>query len=140
MKDHRNFFTWRSTTKKDNTWKTKEISISDSARHQSQDICPPFSQIVLKNFIKVSLIIKECLDEILIKLAIALKISKSSWNTVICYVYHHSSSSSTEISLVFHVLSFFVVDLQVKKFLWSFMNYPPLFFFICSFLLLKVLM
>jgi hypothetical protein len=27
MKDHRNFFTWRSTTEKDNTWKTKEISV-----------------------------------------------------------------------------------------------------------------
>jgi hypothetical protein len=27
MKDHRNFFTWRSTTKKDSTWKTKEISV-----------------------------------------------------------------------------------------------------------------
>ena len=54
---------------------------SDSARHRYQDICPPISQIVLKNVIKISLIIKECLEEILIKLAIILKISKSSWNT-----------------------------------------------------------
>jgi hypothetical protein len=44
----------------------------------SQDICPPISQIVLKNFIKISLIIKECAEGILIKLAIVLKISKSS--------------------------------------------------------------
>jgi hypothetical protein len=51
---------------------------SDSARHRSQDICPSIFQIVLKNFIKISLIIKECPEEILIKLAIALKISKSS--------------------------------------------------------------
>jgi hypothetical protein len=41
-----------------------------SARHLSQDICPPISQIVLKNFIKISLIIKECPEEIFIKLAI----------------------------------------------------------------------
>jgi hypothetical protein len=34
------------------------------------------SQIVLRNFIKISLIIKECPEEILIKLAIVLKISK----------------------------------------------------------------
>ena len=51
------------------------------ARQRSQDICPPISQIVLKNFIKISLIIKECPEGILIKLAIVLKISKSSWNT-----------------------------------------------------------
>ena len=38
----------------------------------------PFSQIVLKNSIKISFIIKECPKEILIKLAIVLKISKSS--------------------------------------------------------------
>jgi hypothetical protein len=47
---------------------------SDSARNSSQDICPPISQIVLKNFIKINLIIKECPGEILIKLAIVLKI------------------------------------------------------------------
>ena len=35
----------------------------------------------MKNFIKISLIIKECPEQILIKLAIVLKISKSSWNT-----------------------------------------------------------
>jgi hypothetical protein len=52
--------------------------ISDSARLRSQDTCPPISQIVLKNFIKISLIIKECPEEILIKLAIVLKIAKSS--------------------------------------------------------------
>jgi hypothetical protein len=51
---------------------------SDSARHWSQDICPPISQTVLKNFVKISLIIKECAEEILIKLEIVLKISKSS--------------------------------------------------------------
>jgi hypothetical protein len=44
-------------------------------------ICPPISQIISKNFIKISLIIKECCEEILIKLAIVLKISKSSGNT-----------------------------------------------------------
>jgi hypothetical protein len=33
--------------------------LRDSGRYQSQDICPPISQIVLKNFIKISLIIKE---------------------------------------------------------------------------------
>jgi hypothetical protein len=49
----------------------------DSVRHLSQDICPPISQIVLKNFIKNSFIIKECPEEILINLAIVLKISKS---------------------------------------------------------------
>ena len=54
---------------------------SDSARHRYQDICPPIFQIVLKNFIKISLIVKECPEEVLIKLAIVLKITKSSWNT-----------------------------------------------------------
>jgi hypothetical protein len=49
---------------------------SDSARHWTQDICPPISKIVLKNFIKICLIIKECSEEILIKLAIVLKIPK----------------------------------------------------------------
>ena len=52
---------------------------NDSARHRYQDICPPIFQIVMKNVIKISLIIfKECREEILIKLAIILKISKSS--------------------------------------------------------------
>jgi hypothetical protein len=55
----------------------KKKNYSDSARHPSQDISPPISQIVLKNFIKISLIIKEFPEEILIKLAIVLKISKS---------------------------------------------------------------
>jgi hypothetical protein len=41
----------------------------------------PISQMVLKNFIKNSLIFKECPEEILIKMVIVLKISKSSWNT-----------------------------------------------------------
>jgi hypothetical protein len=54
------------------------ITSSDSARHQSKDICPPISQIVLKNLIKNSLIIKECPNEIVLKLTIVLKISKSS--------------------------------------------------------------
>ena len=61
---------------------------SDSVRHLSQDICPSISQIDLKNFIEISLIIKECHDEILIKLAIVLKISKFSWNTDVMYKYH----------------------------------------------------
>ena len=55
----------------------------DSVRHQSEDIRPPISQIFLKNFIKISLIIKECPEEIWIKVAIVLKISKSSWNSAI---------------------------------------------------------
>jgi len=38
------------------------ILISDSAWHRSEDICPAISQIVLKIFIKISLIIKECPD------------------------------------------------------------------------------
>jgi hypothetical protein len=40
----------------------------------SQNICPAaaISQIVLKNFIKINLIIKECPEEIWIKLAIVL--------------------------------------------------------------------
>jgi hypothetical protein len=42
---------------------------SDSAKHRSLDIYPPISQIVLKNFTKINLIIKECPEEILIKLA-----------------------------------------------------------------------
>jgi len=52
--------------------------VSDSARYRSQDICPPISQIVRKDFTKINLIIKECPEEILIKLAIVMKISKSS--------------------------------------------------------------
>ena len=55
---------------------------SDSVRHWSQDICPPISHIVLKNFINICLIIIKCPEEILIKLAIVRKISKSSWNTI----------------------------------------------------------
>jgi hypothetical protein len=34
------------------------------------DICPPISQLVLKNLIKMSLIIKECPEEIVINMAI----------------------------------------------------------------------
>jgi hypothetical protein len=53
---------------------------SDSARHDFRTFSPyMISQIVLKNLIKISLIIKdkkECPEEILIKLA--MKISKSS--------------------------------------------------------------
>jgi hypothetical protein len=45
----------------------KKLNYSDSTRHPSQDISPPISQIVLKNFIKISLIIKEFPEEILIK-------------------------------------------------------------------------
>ena len=36
---------------------------SELARHRSQDICSPISQIVLKNLIKSSLIIKECPED-----------------------------------------------------------------------------
>ena len=65
--------------------------VSDSARHLSQDIFPPISQIVLKNFMKINIIIKECPEEILIKLAIVLKISKSSWNIdMFWYKYQHT--------------------------------------------------
>ena len=53
------------------------MKYSDSVRHRSQDICPPISQIVLKDFIKICLIIKECPEEILIKLAVVLKIKSS---------------------------------------------------------------
>ena len=56
--------------------------ISDSVRHRSQDICPSISQMVLKNFIRISLNIKECPEEILIQLATVLKISKSSCKTL----------------------------------------------------------
>jgi hypothetical protein len=55
-----------------------EIYDSDSSRHRSQVICLHISQTVLKIFINISLIIKECPEEILIKLAIVVKISKSS--------------------------------------------------------------
>jgi hypothetical protein len=37
--------------------------ISDSARHWSQDIITPIFQIVLKNFIKISLIVKNVLKK-----------------------------------------------------------------------------
>jgi hypothetical protein len=71
--------------------KKQEINVifsSGSARHWSRDICMPVSQIVQKNFIKIRFI-KECPEEILMKLAIVpdeiyikleivLKISKSS--------------------------------------------------------------
>ena len=60
-------------------------TFSDSARHWSQDICLPISsncpEEVKKNKLKISLFIKECHEEILIKLAIVVKISKSRWNT-----------------------------------------------------------
>jgi hypothetical protein len=42
----------------------KNNMCSDSTRHQSQDLYPPISQIVLKNLIQNSLIIKECPEEI----------------------------------------------------------------------------
>ena len=47
----------------------------------------PISLIVLKNFIKNSSIIKECPEEILIKLAIVLKISSlaETLNNIIVY-------------------------------------------------------
>jgi hypothetical protein len=71
---------------------------SDSARHRSRDICPSISQIILKKFIIISLIIKDCPEEILIRLAIVLKIPKSSWNTDVMsltklYIKNHLHSS-----------------------------------------------
>ena len=55
---------------------------SDSARHWSQDICYLFLKLSLRTLYKfISLIIKEYPEEILIKLAVVLKISKFSWNT-----------------------------------------------------------
>ena len=60
--------------------KKQEINVifsSGSARHRSRDICLPVSQIVQKNFIKIRFI-KECPEEILMKLAIVLKISNST--------------------------------------------------------------
>jgi hypothetical protein len=45
-----------------------------------------FLKLSWRTLQKISLIIKECPEEILIKLAIVLKISKSSWNTVKVYV------------------------------------------------------
>jgi hypothetical protein len=57
---------------------------SDSARHRSQDICPLISQIVLKNFIKISLIVKECPEEILIKLATDLSWRFQSLAETLC--------------------------------------------------------
>jgi hypothetical protein len=59
---------------------------SDSASHQSQDICPPISQIVLKNFIKISLIFKECHEDIFIKLAIVLEDFKVKLKPCFCIV------------------------------------------------------
>jgi hypothetical protein len=41
-----------------------KVKASDSVRHRSQDIGPPISQIVLKNFTKMSLIIKEKIDSV----------------------------------------------------------------------------
>jgi hypothetical protein len=66
-----------------NTYSIVFNACSDSARYALvSGHCPFISQIVLKNFIKICLIIEERPEEILIKLAIVLKISKSSWNTV----------------------------------------------------------
>ena len=54
------------------------------------------SQIVLKNFIKISIIIKECSEEILIKLSnFVLKILKSSWNTGQVFILHLYKSKIT---------------------------------------------
>jgi hypothetical protein len=60
----------RKCLKKD--YSTPLIQLGTGLRH----ICPPISQIVLKNFKKKSsLIIKECPEEIFIKLTIVLKSS-----------------------------------------------------------------
>ena len=60
-------------------WHEVKWMPSDSARHRWS----PISQIALTT----SLIINECHVEILIKLAIVLNISKSSWNTdALCYM------------------------------------------------------
>ena len=45
----------------------QRTNYSDSPRHWSRDICPSTSQIVWKNFIKISLIIKKCPEEIFYK-------------------------------------------------------------------------
>ena len=83
---------------------------NDSARHWSQDNYTPISQIVLKNFIKISLIIKECTEEIWLKQAIVLKILKSSWNTdwglrlVIIYNEHIADFTTTAKVLMKYLL------------------------------------
>ena len=59
------------------------------------------NKIVLKNFIKI---IKECHEEILIKLAIVIKISKSSWNTDILY---HCKTKERPIACEWLVLLWF---------------------------------
>ena len=97
--------------------------LSDSARHQlSQGICPPISLIVLKNFIKNSSIIKECPEEILIKLAIVLKISSlaETLNNIIVYfrVKHNKGQCSVAAELKIQVLLF----LKATCFLWSIMS------------------
>jgi len=43
--------------------KSRSTIFCDSARHQSQEIYPPISQIVPKNIVKISLNIKECPEE-----------------------------------------------------------------------------
>ena len=78
-----------------------------------QDIFPPISQIVLKNIIKNSLIIKEPPENFLKKLTIVLKISKSSWNTgqsmifisafkiILQKIYLSMNIISTEVTKIF---------------------------------------
>jgi len=57
------------------------IYISDSARNRSQDICPPISQIVLKSFIKISIIINDFF--FLVFNATFSNISAISWRPVL---------------------------------------------------------
>ena len=92
---------------------------SDSDRHWSQDICPPNSQIVQKNFIKVTLIIKECPEEILIKLTIVLKISMSSKPNKLSWIdqsekfllYHskHKQNVSNNLKLTNNTMSWIFI-------------------------------
>jgi hypothetical protein len=88
---------WRKKTLCINLVCSFNETVSDSARHQSKDIFPPTSQIVLNNFMKMCLIIKECPEEIFIKLTIVWKISMSSWNTVNILESHKKVFESKQI-------------------------------------------
>ena len=70
--------------------------------HRSQDICLPIFQIVLKNFKKISFIIEECPEEILIKvvsLAETLSLSVMFENLPVldgCFCHSDNVSLCTE--------------------------------------------
>jgi len=72
----------------ENVSRISGLHSSDSARQWSQDICQTISQIVLKNFIKIILIITECPEEILIKLAIVpARRFRSLAETLMFYIF-----------------------------------------------------